>query len=74
MKILPQRVRRRLEKQTRKLGHCAIYERELERIWPPNEDNRKTKIAQFAKKHGFHLSFYKQGLCAIFEKEAELAA
>jgi hypothetical protein len=44
----------------------------LERIWPLNEENRKAKIAQFAKEYGFHLSFYKQGLCAIFEKESPL--
>jgi hypothetical protein len=41
-----------------------------EAIWPLNEENRKGKIAEFAKEHGFKLSFYKQGLCAIFEKES----
>ena len=41
----------------------------MQRIWPLNEKNRKAKIAQFAKEYGFHLSFYKQGLCAIFEKD-----
>jgi hypothetical protein len=74
MKILSRRIRRRLEIQTRRLGHCAIYERELQRVWPLNEENRKAKIAQFAKEYGFHLSFYKQGLCAIFEKEPAVAA
>jgi hypothetical protein len=42
----------------------------LQRIWPLNEENRKAKIEQFAKEYGFKLSFYKQGLCAIFEKES----
>jgi hypothetical protein len=69
MKILARRIRRRLRVQTRRLGHCAIYESELQRIWPLNEEKRKAKIAQFAKEYGFHLSFYKQGLCAIFEKD-----
>jgi hypothetical protein len=74
MKILPTRMRRRLRIQTRRSGHCAIYERELQRICPLNEENRKAKIAQFAKDYGFHLSFYKPGLCAILEKEPAVAA
>jgi hypothetical protein len=41
----------------------------LQRIWPLNEENRKGKIEQFAKEYGFHLSLYKPGLCAIFEKD-----
>jgi hypothetical protein len=61
-----------LEVQTEEIGHCAIYEDELQRIWPLNEENRKAKIAQFAKDYGFQLSFYKQGLCAIFEKDAPI--
>jgi hypothetical protein len=42
----------------------------LQRIWPLDEENRKAKISQFAKEYGFKLSFYKHGLCAIFEKES----
>jgi hypothetical protein len=48
--------------------HCAIYERDLERFWPPNEKDRETKIAQFARKYGFRLRFYNKGMCAIFDK------
>jgi hypothetical protein len=44
----------------------------LQCIWPVNEENRKAKIAQFAEEYGFHLSFYKQGRCAIFEKNRRL--
>ena len=51
-------------------GHCAIYENELQRLWPLDEKDRKAKIAVFAKTHGLRLSFYKPGLCAIFEKES----
>jgi hypothetical protein len=69
LKILARRIKRELEVQTQKIGHCAIYENELQRIWPLDEQNRKAKIAQFAKEYGFKLSFYKEGLCAIFEKE-----
>ena len=48
------------------LGHCAVYEKELQRFWPITEENRKEKIAGFGKKHGFRLAYYKQGHCAIF--------
>jgi hypothetical protein len=48
--------------------HCLIYEKDLERIWPINEKDRKEKIAQFAAKYGFHLKFYGKGMGAIFEK------
>ena len=69
VKILAVRVKRHLLLDTGKWGHCAIYENELQRIWPLNEENRKQKIEQFAKEYGFHLSFYKAGLWAMFEKE-----
>ena len=52
------------------LGHCAVYEKELQRIWPTTEENRKAKIAEFAKEHGFQLVYYKQGLCAIFVEDS----
>jgi hypothetical protein len=61
-----------LEVQTDEIGHCVICEDELQRIWPLNEENRKAKIAQFAKGYGFKLSFYTQWLCAIFEKDAPI--
>ena len=69
MKVLAARIKRQLLRDTGKLGHCAIYEDELQRIWPLNEENRKRKIEQFAKEHGLLLSFYQPGLCAIFETE-----
>jgi len=70
MKTLAERIRRELETETAKIGHCAIYEPDLQRLWPIDEVNRKQKIAQFANEFGFKLSFYKQGLCAIFERDA----
>lgn len=51
------------------VGHHAAYEDELQRIWPLNDKNREAKIAQFAREYGFRLAFYKEGLCAIFQKE-----
>ena len=68
MKILATRIQ--CELKDGRWPHCAIYEQELQRIWPLNQEDRKAKIAQFATKHGFHLSFYKHGLCAIFVKES----
>jgi len=70
LKILAERIARKLAVETQKGGHCGIYEDELQRIWPLDEENRKEKIAQFAKEYGFKLSFYTKGLCAIFEKES----
>ena len=52
------------------LGHCAVYEKELQRVWPTIEENRRTKIAEFGEKHGFRLAYYKQGQRAIFLDES----
>jgi hypothetical protein len=48
--------------------HCAVYEDELQRVWPLNEKDREAKIARFAKEYGFRLRHYKKGLCAIFDR------
>jgi hypothetical protein len=45
MKTLVNRIERDLQGGNWK--HCAVYEDELQRIWPLNEENRKAKIAQF---------------------------
>jgi len=68
MKLLARSIRNRLKANHLKWGHCAIYEEELQRLWPIDMQNRKAAIEQFAKEHGFRLSYYKRGLCAIFEK------
>jgi len=66
MKMLASQIERELQADEWK--HCAVYERELTRLWPLDEPERQAKIAQFAKKFGFRLRFYKKGLCAIFDK------
>ena len=48
--------------------HFAVYEPDLERIWPVESNHRETKIARFAKENGLRLRFYKPGLCAIFDR------
>jgi hypothetical protein len=65
MEILSSRITRLTEKH----GHCVIYENELQNIWPLDEEDREKRIAQFAREYGFHLSFYKQGRCAVFVKQ-----
>jgi hypothetical protein len=70
MKILARLIRRELRLQAGKYGHCAVYEDELQRVWPITEENRKAKIEQFAKEQGFRLAYYKPGLCAIFEEQS----
>ena len=72
MEILAGQIKRQLEIRNgirNGIHHCAIGEEELQRIWPLNEMDRERKIAQFAKDYGFHLTFYRQGMCAIFEKK-----
>lgn len=55
-----------VELQTAK--HCAVYERELCRIWPVDQKEREAAIRKFAEKHGWRLRFYKEGLVAIFDE------
>jgi len=50
------------------LKHCEIRDKDLERIWPRDEEDREEKIAEFAKKYGFRLRFYQKGMCALFDK------
>jgi hypothetical protein len=48
--------------------HCALYENDLEHICPRKDKDRKKKLVKFADEYGFHLGFYREGLCAIFDK------
>lgn len=64
MKILASQIAKELEKA----NHCAIYEPELTRVWPINGKSREAKVAAFAQQNGWRLRFYKDGLCAIFDK------
>jgi hypothetical protein len=69
MKILAGLIRRELRLQSGEYGHCTVYEDELQRVWPINEENRKAKIEQFGHENGFRLVYYKRGVCAIFEED-----
>ena len=48
--------------------HCALFENDLGYICPRNDKDRKKKLREFAAQYGFRLSFYRQGLFAIFGK------
>ena len=64
MKVLASRITEGLKTA----DHFAVYEPDLERIWPVEVTHREAKIARFAKENGLRLRFYKPGLCAIFDK------
>ena len=49
---------------------CAVYNSELERVWPKTitPEKRKKEIKRFADRHQLAVTFYDVGLCAVFEK------
>jgi len=59
---------RRIKRELKTAKHCAIYEEELSRVWP-DRNEREPKVARFAEDNGFRLRLYRDGLCAIFDKE-----
>ena len=65
MKILASRIAQELKKAK----HCAVYEPDLSRVWPNDGRPREAQIASFAKLNGWRLRFYKDGFCAIFDKD-----
>ena len=52
-------------------SHCAIYEDELQRLWPLDAPYRELRIAAFAAKYGFRLRFYNKGKGAIFDRQPD---
>lgn len=74
MKILAGQIKPQLHLEANKFGLCAVSQEELRRAWPSDEKNRKTRIEQFAKEHGFLLVYYRDGFCAIFEELAPSGA
>ena len=65
MKILASRI----AKELKKAKHCAVYEPDLSRVWPDDGRPREAQIASFAELNGWRLRFYKDGFCAIFDKD-----
>jgi hypothetical protein len=58
---------RQIKRELRTAKHCAVYEEELSRVWPDG-NQREARVARFAEDHGFRLRFYRDSLCAIFDK------
>jgi len=65
MQILASQIAKELEQA----NHCAVYEPDLTRVWPRNGKTREVQVALFAQRNGWRLRFYKDGFCAIFDKE-----
>ena len=65
MKILASRI----AKELKKAKPCAVYEPDLSRVWPNDAKPREAQIASFAKLNGWRLRFYRDGFCAIFDKD-----
>jgi len=59
----------RIAKESKKAKHCGIYEPDLSRVWPPNGVSGESEIADFAKRYGWRLRYYKEGFCTIFDNE-----
>ena len=59
----------RLSKELENAKQCGIYEPELSRFWPENGNARESEIASFAELHGLRLRYYREGFCAIFDKD-----
>src|SRR6516162_2004580 len=68
-----QRLIQQIKRELKKAKHCAVYEEELSRVWPDNRKGREALIALFVRDNGFCLRFYRDGLCAIFDKELRKA-
>lgn len=69
MKILANHIEDELQQGL--WSHCAVYEDELQRIWPLDAPYREIRIAAFAARYGFRLRFYHKGMCAIFDRQPD---
>jgi len=65
MKILANKI----AKELKNAKQCGVYEPELPRVWPAGGESREPKIAAFAELHGWRLRYYKDGFCALFDKD-----
>ncbi len=59
-----------IKEELEKAEHCAVYEQDLSRVWPDDSGRRETQIGQFANQHGLRLRYYREGVCAVFDKES----
>ncbi|HEY6155311.1 MAG TPA: hypothetical protein VIW07_16340 [Candidatus Udaeobacter sp.] len=65
MRVLANQIAKALQ-DSKQFG---VYEPDLSRTWPADGKPRERKIAAFAELHGWRLRYYKEGFCAIFDKD-----
>ncbi|HJT45252.1 MAG TPA: hypothetical protein VJ721_03175 [Chthoniobacterales bacterium] len=60
----------RIETELKEQEVCAVYNSELERVWPKtiSPEKRMKEIKRFAEEHHLDVTFYDVGLCAVFER------
>ena len=61
----------RIAKELKNAKQYGVYEPELSRVWPASGEPREPKVAAFAQIHGWRLRYYKDGFCAIFDKDPD---
>ena len=57
-----------IAKTLEKSDFCAVHQVDLVRAWPDAKE-RQAKITQFARRYGWRLRLYQEGMCAVFDKE-----
>ena len=55
-----------LQLEASDLGHCAVYEKELQRVWPITEENRRERSRSLGRNTDFGWHITSRGHCAIF--------
>ena len=67
------RLASRIEAELKEREFCALYDPELEDVFPKaiSSTKRKQRIKRFAQEHRLGVTFYEVGLCAIFEKASQ---
>ena len=63
-----QRLTRRVSQTLAKAPICAVYNKELTRVWPHSGEERKKEVMRFAKENGWEVVTYLDGYCVIFIK------
>ena len=58
-----------IAKELKSADHYAVYQPELDRVWPRNGKRRQALIEKFAKEHSWRVRHYKDGFVVIFDKE-----
>ena len=63
-----QALEKKIQEGLRQHKHVALYEADLQRVWPSSDPQREQKIKRFAQDHGWQVTVVDLGLCAMFEQ------